>query len=126
MMINWTILLIAIMQVESGGCLNPSHAVGDNGASIGAYQIQKAVIDDCNRVYKQYTFTYNDRYDIQKSKQICYLYLSYWGNHYKKKTGKEPTAETLARIWNGGPNGYKKQSTIKYWNKVKKLIYEYE
>ncbi len=110
------------MIIESGGEPNPAIAVGDNGASIGAYQIQKAVIDDVNRVYPQYNFTYEDRYNIKKSEQICYLYLKYWGGHYQKTTGKNPTAETLARIWNGGPKGYKKESTIKYWNKIKKHL----
>ena len=33
----------------------------------------------------------------------------------EKETGKKPTDEVLARIWNGGPRGWKKKSTRKYW-----------
>ena len=32
------------------------------------------------------------------------------------------TDEDRARIWNGGPNGYKKQATVKYWKKVKEHL----
>ena len=33
-----------------------------------------------------------------------------------------PTDEILARNWNGGWKGYKKKSTLKYWNKVRKEL----
>jgi hypothetical protein len=38
-----------------------------------------------------------------------------------ERLGHEPTIEDIARIHNGGPDGYKKSSTDKYWEKVKKL-----
>ena len=34
----------------------------------------------------------------------------------------KPTYEVYARIWNGGPDGWKKRSTLKYWKKVKKEL----
>lgn len=64
----------------------------------------------------------HDAYHKDTSKDIALLYLTYWGHHYKEVTGKCPTAETYARIWNGGPDGWKKRSTVKYWKKVKKEI----
>jgi len=36
-----------------------------------------------------------------------------------KEHTANPTNEKLARNWNGGWSGYKKQSTLKYWHKVK-------
>jgi hypothetical protein len=39
-----------------------------------------------------------------------------------KWLGKEPTLEDKARIWNGGPGGWKKSATIVYWAKVQKAI----
>jgi hypothetical protein len=35
---------------------------------------------------------------------------------------KNSDAETIARNWNGGPNGYKVNRTVKYWNKVKQQL----
>ena len=38
------------------------------------------------------------------------------------RLGRKVTQEDIARIHNGGPNGYKKESTEKYWSKVKKIL----
>jgi len=38
------------------------------------------------------------------------------------RLGREATPEDLARIHNGGPNGYKSKLTIKYWERVKKYL----
>ena len=38
------------------------------------------------------------------------------------RLGRKPTNEDIARIHNGGPNGYKKESTLKYWKKVEKCL----
>jgi hypothetical protein len=48
------------------------------------------------------------------------VYLTYYANVYQKETGMEPTPEVLVRIFNGGPTGYKKSSTIEYANKFAK------
>ncbi len=34
------------------------------------------------------------------------------------RLGHAPTDEDIARIHNGGPNGYKKRKTMAYWNRV--------
>jgi hypothetical protein len=48
---------------------------------------------------------------------LCYadLYTT------EERLGREPTEEDFSRNHNGGPNGYKKESTKKFWNKVKKV-----
>jgi hypothetical protein len=120
------LLLMAIMAVETGGHPDPLNASGDNGASIGCMQIQKAVIDDVNRVYKT-DFYYSDRNSYNASMRIAELYLTYWGKIYERKTGKKPTNEIYARIWNGGAYGWKKGGKAKanldkYWAKIQKEI----
>ena len=52
------------------------------------------------------------------------IVTTYYGNYYKKKTGKEVTPEIIARIHNGGALGWNKSSTISYWNKVKSKLIE--
>ncbi len=120
------LLLIAIMAVETGGHPDPLNASGDNGASIGCMQIQKAVVDDVNRVYGL-NYSYEDRTKLGASMRICRHYLEYWGGVYERKTGKKATIEVFARIWNGGPNGWKKTGKAKanldeYWAKIQKEI----
>ena len=112
------ILLPALIQVESSG---NNLAIGDNGKAHGCLQIHKILVRDVNSIYKT-KFTYNDRFNRTKSLAMAHLYLLHYAKQYSKKTGKVPNIEVLARIWNGGPNGYKKQDTKKYWLKVKAQI----
>ena len=119
--------IYCLIAVESGGQLDPSTCVGDNGASVGCLQIQTAVIDDLNRIYPQYEFTYSDRTNVRKSIEMAFLYMTYWGERYEKRTGKKATLETYAKIWNGGPyadrkTGVAKDNLNKYLEKVQKQI----
>lgn len=128
-------LLDAIEQVESGGDPN---AVGDNGKAIGAYQIHKIYVDDVNRILelngwtiKSRTLdfpeelkwvTHGDRWDRDKSREMTRIYLANYCN--AAVLGRTSTYEDMARIHNGGPDGWKKDSTKKYWEKVKAVLYE--
>ena len=38
------------------------------------------------------------------------------------RLGHAPTDEDLARIHNGGPNGYKNPATLDYWRKVQQHL----
>jgi hypothetical protein len=108
----------AIAYVESRGI---DCAVGDNGKALGRYQLHKIYVDDVNRIAKT-SYTYNDRLDAKKSLSMVKIYLNYYGKRYTKITGKPATDEIKARIHNGGPDGFRKLSTIKYWNKVKEAM----
>lgn len=88
---------------------------GDGGRSRGPLQISRAAwIDsgipgswsDCDRLAyaKLVLESYLDRYCIER------------------RLGHMPTDQDRARIWNGGPNGYKKKSTLLYWSKVQRLL----
>jgi len=110
-------LMDALIIVESNGNDN---AVGDNGRALGCLQIWKVVVDDVNRVSKK-KYTHADAYDRRKAREICEIYLRHYGNH-AAKNGVNVTDEVLARIWNGGPKGYIKDSTKPYWKKVQAVL----
>ena len=97
---------------------NGKYLKGKNG-EFGPYQMKRIVIDDVNRILGTKIYKYEDAMDEQKSRDICEFYITYWA----EKAGMEHNIETMARIWNGGPGGYKKKSTIKYWNKIKEVLY---
>lgn len=105
------LILQALVVVESGNQVN---AIGDDGNAWGCLQIQQVCLDDVNRVYKT-KYTRKDCFTRKKSYEIATKYLTYYGKQYQKNTGKKPTVEVLVRIWNGGPKGYKKSATRKYW-----------
>ena len=102
-------LLDAIEFVESGG---DSNAVGDNGNAIGSFQIWKIYVDDVNRILGNDKYSYTDRLDRSKSRDMATIYLNHYGG----------TFEEMARKFNGGPNGHKKEATLKYWVKVKERL----
>ena len=64
-------------------------------------------------------WTWADRLDPRRSEELAVAYLSHWGAVYTRRTGRIPTEETYARIWNGGPDGWEKPTTAAYWRKVK-------
>jgi hypothetical protein len=110
------VLFLALIVVESHG-----NDKAINGEAVGCLQITPIVVEDINR-FAAIKFTLDDRLDRQKSIHIAQIYLKYYGEVYTKKTGKQPDNQVYARIWNGGPNGWKKSSTEKFWQKVKTEI----
>ena len=123
-MITFDQLIFALAIVESS--LNPL-AVGDNGNAVGYLQITPAVVQDVNTFYGT-TYHMDDRYDTRKSVEICKKYLKYWGEVFEKKTGRPPSAEIYAKMWNGGCYAWKKtdpkvlKNLDTYWNKVNKQL----
>ena len=71
------------------------------------------MVDDVNRILKRrgalLRYTYNDRWDERKSKEMFDIFCTYYGLK---------TAEEMARCWNGGPRGINNPSTLSYWDKV--------
>lgn len=92
--------------VESSN--NPK-AIGDGGKAIGIAQIHKIYWQDSGIPGE-----YEQCFDINYSKRVVYAYLL--------KYSKTDNFEEWARIHNGGPTGNKKQSTINYWRKFKKIF----
>ena len=108
-------LLDAIMYVESR---NDPTAWNKKEDACGVLQIRPIMIDDVNRILAKNdipkVYTLDDRWSKQKSIEIFYIIQEYYSPN--------GTPERIARVWNGGPNGYKKDCTLQYWNKVKQQL----
>ena len=111
-------LIPTLIQVESGGDWK---AIGDKGKAFGGLQLWNIYVQDANRIAGT-NYSHNDAFDQKKAIEITKIYLIHYGKRYERITGKIATYEILSRIHNGGPNGWKKDSTIKYWNKVRELL----
>lgn len=105
-------LLMALHGAECDLRMNPP--AGDHGKALGVLQIRVEVVRDVNRIYRTH-YVHKDALSPKKSFEICRLYLNYYGRVYTKRTGKQPSEEVLARIWNGGPDGWRERRTRTYW-----------
>ena len=121
-------LLDAIQQVE-----NPSKSnelIGDQHLSdkaYGIYQIRQPLLDDINRIVgkevikelwgKEY-LVIEDVKDSVKARWCAKMYLIHYGRVYQRQTGNMPCLATYARIYNGGPYGWRKDSTNAYVSKI--------
>ena len=112
-------LVHALIQVESNG---NDKAIGDNGKAIGCLQIWKIYwFDACER--SNIGGVYLDCYKRGYAVRVFDAYMK----RYAREAWTSPggfDAEKVARIHNGGPKGYKKTATLKYWKKVKILLDE--
>lgn len=112
-------LIKAIIEVESNG--NDS-AYGDThikgGEAVGALQIRPIMVREVNRILKlkrsKLRYKLEDRWDRKKSIEMFQIWKEF---HHE-----DDDFETIARNWNGGPNGYKKSRTEKYWLKVEAVL----
>jgi len=109
-------VLAAIRVVESN---NNPNAVGDNGNAIGIYQIWDSYWRDATE-FSGIKGSYKDCYNPVYADKIVRAYMKRYAK--PRRLGREVTMEDIARIHNGGPNGYKKSATDKYWNKVKRVL----
>jgi len=103
-------LIDAIIYVESRGDTN-AHNISED--AVGCLQIRPIMLREVNRLLGYNKYKLADRWDKEKSIEMF--------NVIKEHT-TNPTNEKLARNWNGGWSGYKKQSTLKYWHKVKEQL----
>jgi len=110
-------LLDALCRVESN-C--QEDAVGDNGNAIGPYQIWKVYWRDAVDFDPSIGGCYEDCIDKEYSEKVV---LAYWKRYAtERRLGRPVTDQDRARIHNGGPLGYNKKSTEKYWKKVKDVL----
>jgi soluble lytic murein transglycosylase-like protein len=105
-------LIFALIAVESNG---NDRAIGDNGLAYGCLQLHAAYVKDAAE-YAKKDWTHQDAFDRETSIDIVLAYMSRYAT--EARLGRPVTAEDIARIHNGGPNGYKKEATVKYWKKV--------
>ena len=116
----------SIQEVETGNCKNPLNAVGDQGRSIGPYQIMRDYYNDAvqqnpsltngGRSYENVMGPGSQTYGIEVGNAYMERYAT------QERLGHTPTTEDHARIHNGGPNGYKNPNTESYWEKVERAM----
>ncbi len=108
--------LNAVRVTETGGMPNDGiGAIGDNGTSLGPYQISYAYWVDAQMPYGTWNRCLVDKaYSEEVMKR-------YW-RRYCPNAYKNGNWEILARVHNGGPSGFRKQATIRYWNTVKRIM----
>ena len=112
-------LLVAMCEVESN--CDPTK-VG-KADEIGWYQILPDFWTDALEHDPSIGGEYEDVAKDKEYAEKCIL--AYWDRYAtEERLGRPVTDEDRARIHNKGPNGYKKDSSIPYWNKVRKLLNE--
>ena len=113
-------LIDALITVESN---SDDDAIGDlhlKNKAYGCLQIRQPCVDDVNLRHGTSSKAEDCLGNRELSVWICEKYLEIYAT--KSRLGREPTDEDRARIWNGGPNGWKKETTEAYWAKVKKVL----
>jgi len=100
-------LLNAVMAVESNF---DTMAYNSKENAAGVLQIRPIMVREVNRLLGEDKYTLKDRWSKAKSIEMFNVIRS----HLKGASDEE-----IARTWNGGYNGHKKQNTLKYWQKVK-------
>jgi hypothetical protein len=91
---------------------NDSTAVGDKHLklhSYGKYQIRQSRLDDFNKSTGKH-YTTKDMFCVKKAREVFFFYCT------------TSDMEVIAKKWNGGTKGMEKQSTEKYWTKIKKEL----
>lgn len=123
-------LIAALIQVESSNRDAPEpgdkldkygNLVPESEWAYGPLQIRGVCIRDYNRIYGTNYRAQDCHGNRALSIQICKGYIDYYAT--KKRCGRIPTDEDKARIWNGGPSGWKRKvATEDHWTKVKKHL----
>ena len=109
---QFKLFLKILGKIESN---NNPNAFNKKENAIGIYQIRPLYFKDAQKFdprLKKYNHWHCFNLWVSQVAVISYL------THYCKTF----TLEEMARIHNGGPNGYKKASTLKYWKKFVSLI----
>ena len=107
------LLLSALIQIESHG---NDLARGRHG-ELGALQIKPIMVRDVNRIMGTH-YTHAQVTNRATSIFIANAYLSHYGKHLSD--------ESLARIWQGGPNALKRNSSRAYGRRVMRTLQSME
>lgn len=100
-------LIAAILWQESA---NGKYLTGDGGRAKGVLQQHTCIITDVNNYLGESRYTIADRNDPVKAVELFMYYQAIYN------PGMD--IEKAARVWNGGPSGHLKSSTLDYWDEV--------
>ena len=124
--------LVAAIGLQETGHLpevQRNAAIGDNGDSVGRYQIQVSTILDVNAWYDT-EFEPKDRKDPHLARIILRLYLhrQYWRIEDQINLGKKAkdlvilSPVQIARIWNGGTGYWNQPATEAYGQAISRWL----
>ena len=126
---TWRETLDAIRVVETGGEPDEGRgAIGDNGNALGSYQIWRPYWTDAVERNPSLKVGGFERVlkDKAHSEKIVRAYMARDNKEALRRLegGRGSMADVLrtARIHNGGPKGYRKDATLKYAEKVRKVL----
>jgi Destabilase len=106
----------ALRMVESSG--RDDVPDGDNGAAIGPYQIHREYWQDAVQAQPGLGGDYQDCRHRDYAERVIGAYMQKW----IPDAWAKGDAETIARVHNGGPDGWRRDSTLGYWQKVKTCL----
>ena len=126
---TWRETRDAIRVVETGGETDEGRgAIGDNGNALGSYQIWRPYWTDAVERNPSLKVGGFERVlkDKAHSEKIVRAYMARDNKEALRRLegGRGAMADVLrtARIHNGGPKGYRKDATLKYAEKVRKVL----
>jgi len=122
-------LFAAIAEVESNdGKTSPNvYQIDAHGGGIYVADVNQIAEKMCKRTGVAFRpFPMCAKFDRRTSERMMMIYWQYWGEHYQQKAHEPVTYEVLARIHNGGPLGWKKRATVRYWQLVKDAMADAE
>ncbi len=96
------------------GC-DPNAVVGDQ---VGILQIRPICIDQANKLVGSEKYTLDDRFDVEKSKEICTLILSWQLDIHGRTVKSMPRYYKLAACWKYGSVANVPRKTCKYQKKI--------
>ena len=108
---NLARLVSALIAVESSG---DDFARGDHGQALGPLQIHRAYVADVNERCGT-----NFRWERMTNRTEAVAVFTRYVRIYAPKGA---TAEQIARIHNGGPDGHRQPETVAYWRKVRRHL----
>ena len=90
--------------------------------SSNVYQLRPIYVEDVCRITRQ-TLTHEQATSSDEIARWCIeAYWDHYGARYARISGKSADAQALARIHNGGPDGWRKPETLPYWRKVSEAL----
>lgn len=105
------ILIPLLIAVESGGDPNAYNEI-ENAAGI--LQIRPIMVDEVNRILGEVVYTLQDRFDIDKSLEMCVIY-------YLEHGRGTMSLRELDALWCAGPDGYEQlfdDEVAAHWDKI--------
>jgi hypothetical protein len=103
-------LLAAMAMIESS---SGAFRINEAEKAYGMYQCRAGALHDVNR---RYNTAYTLRDVLLDDEVATFVVLAYGLMHGAR------TPEQYARIWNGGPKGYRIPATLDYWERCRNLM----